>query len=104
MNTMVSARVPVGLRDQVNKELRAIGSTPSELINRAYEFFLSTKTLPEVSSASVPGHRKLSASQAEELRKSLEATTTPVPEAYFQNKTYKELLEEKLRAAYEALY
>ena len=97
MDPMASARVPAELRDQVNRELHAINSSPTELINSAYEFFLNTKMLPKTPSTSTPGRRKLSPSQAEELKRSLYETTFQVPETYFQGKSYGQLLEEKLR-------
>ncbi len=69
MNTMVSARVPVELRDQVNEQLRKIGATPTELINRAYEFVLANKALPEGAQRMAAGRRALTAAQRAELRR-----------------------------------
>lgn len=103
MDPMVSARVPAELREQVNQELKRIGSSPTELINRAYELFLNTKTLPDVPSDLKPGRRTLTREQLKELKESVAATTASVPESYFQGKTYDQLLEERLKASYEAL-
>ena len=35
MHAMVTARVPQEIRDQVNAKLKAIGSSPTELVNSA---------------------------------------------------------------------
>lgn len=103
MDPMVSARVPMELRDQVNEGLRAIGSSPTELINRAYEFFLDTKRLPGRDASSKKGKRKLNASQLRALTESIKETTRAVPESYFEGLDYKELLRRRLRESYEAL-
>lgn len=103
MDPMVSARVPAELRDQVNNELRNIGSSPTELINKAYEFFLNTKTLPNSGKSLTPGHRKLNKAQIKELRQSLEESSAKVPESYFHGKAYDDLLANKLKESYEAL-
>ncbi len=103
MDPMVSARVPAELRDQVNDELRNIGSSPTELINKAYEFFLNTKTLPDTGKRLASGHRKLNDAQIKELKLSLEESSAKVPESYFRGKTYDDLLANKLKESYEAL-
>lgn len=103
MDPMVSARVPMELRDQVNEGLRAIGSSPTELINRAYEYFLDTKKLPGREVAAKKGKRQLTASQLRALAKSIEETTYIVPESYFEGLDYKQILERELRESYEAL-
>ena len=103
MNIMVSARVPVELRDQVNIELQKIGSSPTELINLAYRTFLKTKKLPQEENALQPGTRMFSKKQLEEFKGFVARTTVQVPEEYFEGKSYKELLAERKRADYEAL-
>ena len=47
MHAMVTARVPVEIRDQVNAQLRSIGSSPTELVNAAYDYVLRTGQLPD---------------------------------------------------------
>ena len=47
MHAMVTARVPLEIRDQVNAKLRSIGSSPTELVNAAYDYVLATGELPE---------------------------------------------------------
>lgn len=103
MDPMVSARVPLELRDQVNDELRKIGSSPTELINSAYEFFLKTKSLPNSSPSLEPGKRTLSKRDIQKIQASLDASTLFVPESFFDGKSYDELLAEALRKDYESL-
>ena len=59
MEPMVSGRVPLALRNRVNLKLKEIGSNPTELINRAYEFVDRTGGLPSVISQLRPGKRHL---------------------------------------------
>ena len=47
MHAMVTARVPLEIRDQVNAKLRSIGSSPTELVNAAYDYVLATGELPD---------------------------------------------------------
>ena len=103
MNTMVSARVPVELRDQVNEQLRKIGATPTELINRAYEFVLANKALPEGAQRMDAGRRALTAAQRAELRQSIERTTLPLFAGLGDGASYDAMLEEALGDEYEAL-
>ena len=103
MDPMVSARVPAEVRDRVHSGLKAIGSTPTELINKAYEYFLETKSLPLSIRPLAAGHRRLDPIQNNALRQSLEESTLSIPETYFQGKSYDQLLEESLRDRYEAL-
>lgn len=103
MDAMVSARVPVEIRDQVNEALKKIGSTPTELINRTYKQFLQTGTLPGDSPALKPGKRKLSREQKAQLRDYAKRTTLSIPESFFEGKSYKQILSERLKEEYEAL-
>lgn len=103
MDPMVSARVPVEVRDQVNEGLRAIGSSPTELINSAYEFFLENRQLPQGKPQVKAGRRTLSAEQRCALAASVAATTYPVPDSYFVEGGYDEMLSQRLRHDYEAL-
>lgn len=103
MDPMVSARVPVELRDQVNAGLRDAGSSPTELINRAYEFFLETKTLPECRPSMKSGRRRLDDNSLNGLLESISQTSRPVPDSFFEDTDYDRLLEDELRGSYEAL-
>lgn len=103
MNTMVSARVPVELRDQVNEQLRRIGATPTDLINRAYEFVLANKALPDAKGGLAPGRRSLTPAQRTELARSIERTTLPLFAGMDTDASYDDLLESALRAEYASL-
>lgn len=103
MDPMVSARVPVALRDPVNARLKAMGSSPTELINKAYEFVLATGQLPLAAKPVRKGVRHASASQLTALRASIESTTYAVSPDYFENRSDDQILEDELRKSYEAL-
>lgn len=47
MDAIVSARIPIALKERGNDVLREIGATPTQLINAAYEFILSEHELPK---------------------------------------------------------
>lgn len=51
---LVNARVPAAKKEAANRILKSIGSTPSELINSAYDFLLEFKTLPDATPAERP--------------------------------------------------
>jgi len=97
MDAMVSARVPVETRNQVNTILGRMGTTPTQLINAAYEYVLSTGHLPAAEPAPAAGKRTLSTEQIADLRESFRQTTCKVPASYFASQTDDELLEEALR-------
>lgn len=100
MNTMVSARVPMELRDQVNEQLKRIGATPTDLINRAYEFVLANKALPDARAGLASGKRTLSPAQRAELAQSIERTTLPLFGGIDASVSYDDLLEDALRTEY----
>ena len=103
MDSIVTARVPVEIKDQVNAMLAQIGATPTQLINSAYEYVLDNGALPETKAAASAQHKALPADRESGLLAIFERTTFRVPEAYWQGKSYKELIAEGKRADYEAL-
>lgn len=103
VDPMVSARVPLALRDAVNQGLREIGSSPTELINSAYEYFLANRSLPRKTAKSEAGRRSLSEKDYEQLAKSIAESSHPIPESFFGELSYDELLARNLRSSYEAL-
>lgn len=103
MDPMVSGRVPSLLRNRVNQKLKNIGSNPTELINKAYEFVDTTNTLPYAQTKPKPGSRTLDKESKAELDSFFSSSTYPVPEDYFKNRSYDDILESELRREYEAL-
>ena len=45
---MVTARVPVEVKERVGSILREMGSSPTELVNAAYDYVLKYGKLPDV--------------------------------------------------------
>ena len=105
MSVMVSARVPRELHEQVGEMLRDMGASTTQLINGAYRQFRDTGKLPGEREAEtpIPGVRTLTPEQQEGLARSIRETTRRVPESYFADDTYDDMLERELRARYEAL-
>ena len=48
MDAMVTARVPVEVKERVGTILREMGSSPTELVNAAYDYVLKYGKLPDV--------------------------------------------------------
>lgn len=103
----ISARVPDEVRRQGLSRLRAQGATVSDLVNAAFDYLIQTDELPGRASKGQGRHgplgaRALSPAQANELRRSLEATTFPdaVPA---DGGDYKAAITEGRRRDYEAL-
>ena len=48
MDAMVTARVPVEVKERVGSILREMGSSPTELVNAAYDYVLKYEKLPDV--------------------------------------------------------
>ena len=103
MSTMVSARVPTELYEQVGEMLQDAGATTTQLINGAFRQFRDTGRLPGEGAGVAPGARSLSARQRDNLARSIRDTTRKLPESYFADATYDELLERELGLQYEPL-
>lgn len=84
MHAMVTARVPLEIRDQVNAKLRSIGSSPTELVNAAYDYVLATGELPDARRGESPLRITLTDAQANELRFRLRQATRPVPASFWE--------------------
>lgn len=75
MDAIVSARIPVAIKERGNAALKELGATPSQLINAAYEYVLAEHKLPKARKPLSNGarERSLTPQQREKIRASLEA-------------------------------
>lgn len=114
MDAIVTARVPVEIKEQGAAILREIGSTPTKLINAAYDYLLATHQLPSpqvtveylgapATSASGKKVRIITKQMREELERSLAACTLPEPPGGWDTRDYREIIAEGRLAEYEAL-
>ncbi|MEC4183791.1 hypothetical protein VJ918_03110 [Adlercreutzia sp. R21] len=95
MHAMVTARVPVEIRDQVNAQLREMGSSATELVNAAYDYVLKTGELPDVNRDGSPLHIALTDTQVNELRFRLRHATCAVPRSFWDERAALLRAEEK---------
>ena len=118
MDAIVTARVPVEIKDQVTTILKEMGSSPTKLINAAYNYVLATHELPTPRTGleyhsqdqedAVPAKQvRIVTSQIHrELERSLEATTLQVPQGFWDelgDHDYKDLIAEGRHADYATL-
>ena len=101
-SSLVSARIPVAKKEAGAGLLRSLGSTPSELVNRAYDYLIACGELPSVPAASRKGRQ--GAGEADGgLEAFLAASTVEVDWGADAAADYKELLRRGRRADYESL-
>ncbi len=101
-DAIVTARVPVEIKERGNAILRKIGSSPTELINSAYEYVLREEKLPQatpVLSELCGQHRSLTPEQKRHLKERMQKMTLKAPEGWGE-KTFKELLNEAREERY----
>lgn len=101
-DAIVTARVPVEIKEQGNAVLKKIGSTPTELVNAAYRYVLDHEELPKTEPSLedvAERHRALSAESKARIRRFVESTTLQAPESWGE-KTFDELREEAMRERY----
>ena len=106
MDAMVTARVPVEIKEQGNAILREIGSSPSKLVNAAYDYLLKTHSVPEVkvgSAAFCGKKRTLTEEQKAELKERMRKMTLK-PSADWDDRPFKELLAEARDERYARFY
>ncbi|MEG0376062.1 MAG: type II toxin-antitoxin system RelB/DinJ family antitoxin, partial [Raoultibacter sp.] len=58
MDAIVTARVPVEIKEQANGVLKNIGATPTELVNAAYQYVLECEALPKARRESKSSERR----------------------------------------------
>ena len=101
MDAMVTARVPVEIKEQVTALLKENGSSPTELVNSAYEYYLEHRELPKKNLLEA-GRRKLSREQKKKLAELLAATTV-ADTSLLDGRSLQEVIAEQRRDGYEAL-
>ena len=97
MDAMVTARVPV----EIKALLKENGSSPTELVNSAYEYYLEHRELPKKNLLKA-GRRKLSREQKKKLAELLAATTV-ADTSLLDGRSLQEVIAEQRRDGYEAL-
>ena len=112
MDSIVTARIPVEVKNQVSEVLESLGSNTTQLINAAFEYVLVTGKLPDaregtaLESSSKESSRQLSEKDKEELASLFGKISVPAPASFWNdlgNSSYKEAISEWRSRDYEAL-
>lgn len=107
MDSIVTARVPIEIKNQAAQMLAQMGSNTTKLINAAFEYLLATGELPRAArSAPAPARRSLSNEQRAELTEFFCATSSPAPASFWNelgDRSYKEAMATWRKEDYEAL-
>ena len=104
MDAIVTARVPVEIKEQVGAILRDIGSTPTKLINAAYGYVLHYHALP-VSEAEMPAEGTVRVATPE-MMAAMDAMTLGASQEFLDELDaigYQEFVVRERLADYEAL-
>ena len=112
MDSIVTARIPVEVKNQVSEVLESLGSNTTQLINAAFEYVLVTGKLPDAheSFAAEPSakgsSRQLSEKDKEQLASLFGKISVPAPASFWNDlgdSSYKEAISEWRSNDYEAL-
>ena len=112
MDSIVTARIPVEVKNQVSEVLESLESNTTKLINAAFEYVLVTGKLPDahegasLESSDKRSSRQLSEKDKEELASLFGKISVPAPVSFWNdlgNSTYKEAISEWRSHDYEAL-
>lgn len=112
MDSIVTARIPVEVKNQVSEILELLGSNTTQLINAAFEYVLVTGKLPDThegttSELSARGSsRQLSEKDKEQLSALFGKISVPAPASFWNDlgdSSYKEAISEWRSNDYEAL-
>ena len=112
MDSIVTARIPVEVKNQVSEVLESLGSNTTQLINAAFEYVLVTGKLPDareessLESSSKGVSRQLSEKDKEQLSVLFGKISVPAPTSFWNDlgdSTYKEAISEWRSNDYEAL-
>lgn len=112
MDSIVTARIPVEVKNQVTEVLESLGSNTTQLINAAFEYVLVTGKLPDahegtlLESSGKGSSRQLSEKDKEQLASLFGKISVPAPASFWNDlgdNTYKEAISEWRSSDYEAL-
>ena len=112
MDSIVTARIPVEVKNQVSEVLESLESNTTKLINAAFEYVLVTGRLPDayegasLESSAKRSSRQLSEKDKEELSALFGKISVPAPASFWNDlgdNTYKEAISEWRSSDYEAL-
>lgn len=112
MDSIVTARIPVEVKNQVSGILESLGSNTTKLINAAFDYVLATGELPcaekpvESKPSSKTKIRKLSKGDKEDLARLFKKISIPAPASFWKEvggSTYKEAVSEWKTKDYETL-
>jgi hypothetical protein len=112
MDSIVTARIPVEVKNQVSEVLESLGSNTTKLINAAFEYVLVTGRLPDayegasLESSVIRSSRQLSEKDKEQLSALFGKISVPAPASFWNDlgdSTYKEAISEWRSSDYEAL-
>ena len=112
MDSIVTARIPVEVKNQVSEILESLGSNTTQLINAAFEYVLVTGRLPDahegtlLESSGKGSSRQLSEKDKEQLASLFGKISVPAPASFWNDlgdSTFKEAISEWRSSDYEAL-
>ena len=112
MDSIVTARITVEVKNQFSEVLESLGSNTTKLINAAFEYVLVTGKLPDahedasLESSSNGSSRHLSEKDKEQLSALFGKISVPAPASFWNDlgdSTYKEAISEWRSSDYEAL-
>ena len=112
MDNIVTARIPVEVKNQVTEVLESLGSNTTQLINAAFEYVLMTGKLPDahegasLESSAKGSSRQLSEKDKEQLASLFGKISVPAPASFWNDlgdSSYKEAISEWRSSDYEAL-
>lgn len=102
MSKMISARVPDAVFEQASIQLESLGASTSDLVNAAFEYVLSERSLPVVPKKVKANKRVLTEKMRKELTSLFKGCTlgvsTPADVSHD-----KEIIRKSRTAKYEAL-
>lgn len=106
MDAMVTARVPVEIKEQGAAILKEMGSSITELVNAAFSYLLAERKLPGLkgsATASGKNLRTLSPEQRREFLALIAGCALANPSSGWDGRDWREIAAEERARDYEAL-